>query len=122
VPFQKVGPSRIPDLYMPFELQLSPHLDATRARLADWCRAMGILQEGVWDEDKLRAYDLALCSAGLDPDATPEALDLSACWLAFGTYGDVYYPLVYGHRRDLAAARLTTARSRSPRPTRWNAP
>lgn len=110
VPFQKVGPSRIPDLYMPFELQLSPHLDATRTRLADWCRAMGILQEGVWDEDKLRAYDLALCSAGLDPDATPEALDLSACWLAFGTYGDDYYPLVYGHRRDLAAARLTTAR------------
>ncbi|GHF47352.1 germacradienol/geosmin synthase Cyc2 [Streptomyces griseosporeus] len=110
VPFQKVGPSRIPDFYMPFELQLSPHLDGTRARLADWCRAMGILQEGVWDEDKLRAYDLALCSAGLDPDATREALDLSACWLAFGTYGDDYYPLVYGHRRDLAAARLTTAR------------
>ncbi|MFF9280217.1 germacradienol/geosmin synthase Cyc2 [Streptomyces griseosporeus] len=110
VPFQKVGPSRIPDFHMPFELQLSPHLDGTRARLADWCRAMGILQEGVWDEDKLRAYDLALCSAGLDPDATREALDLSACWLAFGTYGDDYYPLVYGHRRDLAAARLTTAR------------
>ncbi|MGV9275098.1 germacradienol/geosmin synthase Cyc2 [Streptomyces griseosporeus] len=110
VPFQKVGPSRIPDFYMPFELQLSPHLDGARARLADWCRAMGILQEGVWDEDKLRAYDLALCSAGLDPDATREALDLSACWLAFGTYGDDYYPLVYGHRRDLAAARLTTAR------------
>ncbi|MFF9281712.1 germacradienol/geosmin synthase Cyc2 [Streptomyces griseosporeus] len=110
VPFQKVGPSRIPDFHMPFELQLSPHLEGTRARLADWCRAMGILQEGVWDEDKLRAYDLALCSAGLDPDATREALDLSACWLAFGTYGDDYYPLVYGHRRDLAAARLTTAR------------
>ncbi|MEV0975617.1 germacradienol/geosmin synthase Cyc2 [Streptomyces sp. NPDC049915] len=110
VPFQKVGPSRIPDLYMPFPLELSPHLDGTRSRLADWCREIGILSEGVWDEDKLRAYDLALCSAGLDPDATPEALDLSSCWLAFGTYGDDYYPLVYGHRRDLAAARLTTAR------------
>lgn len=109
-PFRKVGPSRIPDLYMPFELRLSPHLDGCRSRLADWCRAMGILQEGVWDEDKLRACDLALCSAGLDPDATPEALDLSARWLAWGTYGDDYYPLVYGHRRDLAAARLTTAR------------
>ncbi|MEU3839598.1 germacradienol/geosmin synthase Cyc2 [Streptomyces sp. NPDC028635] len=110
VPFRKVGPSRIPDLYMPFPLALSPHLDATRVRLADWCRATGILREGVWDEDKLRAYDLALCSAGLDPDATPEALDLSAQWLAWGTYGDDYYPLLYGHRRDLAAARLTTAR------------
>ncbi|MGW5198433.1 germacradienol/geosmin synthase Cyc2 [Streptomyces spiralis] len=110
VPFQKVGPARIPDLYMPYELQLSPHLDTARSRLTAWCHRMGILQEGVWDEDKLAAYDLALCSAGLDPDATPEALDLSARWLAWGTYGDDYYPLVHGHRRDLAAARLTTAR------------
>ncbi|MEU3860313.1 germacradienol/geosmin synthase Cyc2 [Streptomyces sp. NPDC028722] len=110
VPFQEVGPSLVPDLYMPFEVQLSPHLDRSRDHLVDWCRRTGILQEGVWDLDKLAAYDLALCSAGLDPDATPEALDLSAQWLAFGTYGDDYYPLVYGHRRDLAAARLTTAR------------
>ncbi|MFF9804763.1 germacradienol/geosmin synthase Cyc2 [Streptomyces coeruleorubidus] len=110
VPYQKVGPSRIPDIRMPFPLELSPHLDNSRRNLRDWVDRMGILAEGVWDEDKLRAYDLPLCSAGLDPDATPEALDLSAQWLAWGTYGDDYYPLVYGHRRDLAAARLTTAR------------
>ncbi|MFD5743242.1 germacradienol/geosmin synthase Cyc2 [Streptomyces massasporeus] len=110
VPYQKVGPSRIPDIRMPFPLRLSPHLDNARRNLRRWSERMGILAEGVWDEDKLRAYDLALCSAGLDPDATPEALDLSAQWLAWGTYGDDYYPLVYGHRRDLAAARLTTAR------------
>jgi germacradienol/geosmin synthase len=110
VPYQKVGPSQIPDIRMPFPLELSPHLDNSRRQLRDWADRMGILAEGVWDEDKLRAYDLALCSAGLDPDATPEALDLSAQWLAWGTYGDDYYPLVYGHRRDLAAARLTTAR------------
>lgn len=110
VPYQKVGPSRIPDIRMPFPLELSPHVDHARRSLRDWVERMGILAEGVWDEDKLRAYDLALCSAGLDPDATPEALDLSAQWLAWGTYGDDYYPLVYGHRRDLAAARLTTAR------------
>ncbi|MEU6477621.1 germacradienol/geosmin synthase Cyc2 [Streptomyces sp. NPDC047017] len=110
VPYEKVGPSRIPDMCMPYELRLSPHLDRSRRTLLDWCHRMGILAEGVWDEDKLDAYDLALCSAGLDPDATPEALDLSAQWLAFGTYGDDYYPLVYGHRRDLVAARVTTAR------------
>ncbi|MER7897065.1 germacradienol/geosmin synthase Cyc2 [Streptomyces sp. NPDC096046] len=110
VPYQKVGPSRIPDIRMPFPLELSPHLDNARRGLRAWVERMGILAEGVWDEDKLRAYDLPLCSAGLDPDATPEALDLSAQWLAWGTYGDDYYPLVYGHRRDLAAARLTTAR------------
>ncbi|MFG2606148.1 germacradienol/geosmin synthase Cyc2 [Streptomyces sp. NPDC048514] len=110
VPYQKVGPSLLPAFRMPFRLELSPHLDSARRNLLAWTHEVGILEEGVWDEDKLAAYDLALCSAGLDPDATPEALDLSAQWLAFGTYGDDYYPLVYGHRRDLAAARLTTAR------------
>ncbi|MFJ3336489.1 germacradienol/geosmin synthase Cyc2 [Streptomyces sp. NPDC086766] len=110
VPHKRVGPARIPDLYMPYPVELSGHLDGARRRLVEWSHRTGILQEGVWDEDKLAAYDLALCSAGLDPDATPEALDLSAQWLAFGTYGDDYYPLVFGHRRDLAAARLTTAR------------
>lgn len=110
VPFQKVGPSRLPDFHMPFAVEVSPHLAATRGRLTEWMHRMGMLQEGVWDEDKLAAYDLALCSAGIDPDGTPEALDLSARWLAWGTYGDDYYPLVFGHRRDLAAARLTTRR------------
>ncbi|MGY1581317.1 germacradienol/geosmin synthase Cyc2 [Streptomyces sp. MN13] len=109
-PYQKVGPALIPDIRMPYELRLNPGLDGARARLLPWAQRMGILGEGVWDEDKLDAYDLPLCSAGLDPDGSEEALDLSAQWLAWGTYGDDYYPLVFGHRRDLAAARLTTAR------------
>ncbi|MFJ3232022.1 germacradienol/geosmin synthase Cyc2 [Streptomyces sp. NPDC086787] len=110
LPFQKVGPSVLPDFGLPWQVQLAPGLDGARERLSGWVHRMGMLQEGVWDEDKLRAYDLALCSAGIDPDATPEALDLSARWLAWGTYADDYYPLVFGHRRDLAAARLATAR------------
>ncbi|MFG2777063.1 germacradienol/geosmin synthase Cyc2 [Streptomyces prunicolor] len=110
VPFQKVGPSQMPDFYMPFQYELSPHLDGARHRLVDWMHAMGMLEEGVWDEEKLAAADLPLCSAGIDPDATEAALDLSSRWLAWGTYGDDYYPLVYGIRGDLAAARVTTAR------------
>ncbi|WP_030179175.1 germacradienol/geosmin synthase Cyc2 [Streptomyces violaceorubidus] len=110
VPFQKVGPSVIPDIRMPYPLELSPALEGARRHLSEWCARMGILSEGVWDEDKLASCDLALCAAGLDPDATQDQLDLASGWLAFGTYGDDYYPLVYGHRRDLAAARLTTAR------------
>ena len=110
VPYQKVGPSRLPDFYMPFRLTLSPHLDGARYRLTDWMHSMGMLQEGVWDEDKLAAADLPLCAAGIHPDATADALDLSSGWLAWGTYGDDYYPLVFGHRRDLAAARLCTER------------
>ncbi|MER6677986.1 germacradienol/geosmin synthase Cyc2 [Streptomyces sp. NPDC000983] len=110
VPYQKVGPSLLPDFHMPFRVELCPHLPGARQRLTEWSHRMGILAEGVWDEDRLAAADLALCSAGIDPDATPEALDLSAHWLAWGTYGDDYYPLVFGHRHDLAAARLTTRR------------
>ncbi|MFJ7337409.1 germacradienol/geosmin synthase Cyc2 [Streptomyces sp. NPDC101116] len=110
VPHQKVGPSRIPDIRMPFPLRLSPHLGHARRSLRVWADRVGLLAEGVWDEDKLRAYDLALCSAGLDPDATSEALDLSAQWIAWGTYGDDYYPLVFGRRHDLTAARLATTR------------
>ncbi|MCF3120091.1 germacradienol/geosmin synthase [Streptomyces arenae] len=110
VPFQRVGPSRIPDLPMPFEVRLHPGLDAARPRLTAWAHATGILAEGVWDEDKLTAYDVALCSAGMDPDGTAEALDLSARWLAWGTYADDYYPLVFGRRHDLAGARLCTER------------
>ncbi|MET8634008.1 germacradienol/geosmin synthase Cyc2 [Streptomyces sp. NPDC004096] len=116
VPFQQVGPSLIPDFHMPYDVGLSPHLDGARSRLTPWMHRMGMLQEGVWDEDKLAAYDLPLCAAGLDPDATPEALDLSSRWLAWGTYGDDYYPLVFGHRRDLAAARLCTERLSSCMP------
>ncbi|WP_086804183.1 germacradienol/geosmin synthase Cyc2 [Streptomyces caniscabiei] len=110
VPYEKVGPSRLPDFHMPFAVELCPHLDGARARLVPWMHAMGMLGEGVWDEERLAAADLPLCSAGIDPDATAEQLDLSSQWLAWGTYGDDYYPLVFGHRRDLAAARLTTAR------------
>lgn len=110
VPFQKVGPSILPDFLMPFPLRLSPHLDAARHEVTRWCHAMGILQEGVWDEDKLDAYDLPLCAAGIGPDSTPDALDLSSQWLAWGTYGDDYYPLVFGHRRDFAAAKICTER------------
>ncbi|MER7776780.1 germacradienol/geosmin synthase Cyc2 [Streptomyces sp. NPDC096191] len=110
IPFQKVGPSVIPDIRMPYPLELSPALEGSRRHLLAWSHRMGILGEGVWDEDKLASCDLPLCAAGLDPDATQDQLDLASDWLAFGTYGDDYYPLVYGHRRDLAAARLTTAR------------
>ncbi|MFG3365238.1 germacradienol/geosmin synthase Cyc2 [Streptomyces sp. NPDC090032] len=110
VPYQKVGPSLLPDFYMPFRLRLNPGLQEARRRITPWAHAMGILEEGIWDEDKLAAYDLPLCSAGIDPDGGQDALDLSAGWLAWGTYGDDYYPLVFGHRRDLAAARLCTER------------
>ncbi|QNP69517.1 germacradienol/geosmin synthase [Streptomyces roseirectus] len=110
VPYQKVGPSLLPELRMPYEVELSPHLEGARERIVPWMHRMGMLEEGVWDEDKLRVADLPLCSAGIDPDADAQQLDLSSQWLAWGTYADDYYPLVFGKRGDFAGARLTTAR------------
>ncbi|MFI2367784.1 germacradienol/geosmin synthase [Streptomyces sp. NPDC018833] len=106
---QPVGPSRLPEFDLPFALSLSPHLDDARAMSLAWASRMGLLND-IWDEAKLAGFDFALCSAGLDPDATPEELELSAEWLTWGTYGDDYYPLVYGRTRDLAGARLCNER------------
>ncbi|MEU8101213.1 terpene synthase family protein [Streptomyces rubiginosohelvolus] len=117
VPYQHVGPSLLPDFDLPFTTTLSPHLEGARVRLVDWARRMGILeaQPGVpgshiWDEERIRAIDLPLCAAGIHPDATPDGLDLSSGWLAWGTYGDDWFPVVHGRTRDLAGARLANDR------------
>ncbi|MFD9794352.1 germacradienol/geosmin synthase [Streptomyces sp. NPDC059070] len=109
VPFSRVGPSLLPDFDFPFELRLSPHLAHARERSLAWADRTGLLSD-IWDEQKARGYDFALCSAGLDPDATPEELELHAEWLTWGTYADDYYPLVFGRSRDLAGARAAHER------------
>ncbi|MFD6417344.1 germacradienol/geosmin synthase Cyc2 [Streptomyces sp. NPDC060194] len=116
VPFQRVGPTDLPEFLMPFELHLSPHLETARHHLTDWARRVGLLDEGIWDARKLRDFDLPLCAAGLHPDADPAALDRASAWLAWGTYGDDYYPVVFGHARDLPAARLCTERLKACMP------
>ncbi|MFI5758180.1 family 2 encapsulin nanocompartment cargo protein terpene cyclase [Streptomyces sp. NPDC051569] len=117
VPFQRVGPSLLPDFQMPFALTLSPHLDHSREHVVEWSHRMGILEaqpgiptSDVWDEDRLRRIDLPLCSAGIHPDATAEELDLTSDWLTWGTYGDDYFPVVYGYARDLAGAKACNER------------
>jgi germacradienol/geosmin synthase len=113
VPFQPAGGLEFPAMDVPFPLTLSPHLDAARERAAGWAAAMGMLGEGVWDAGKLRAFDLALCSAGIHPDATAEQLDLSTDWLTWGTYGDDYYPVAFGRGSGgagIAAAKAGDAR------------
>ncbi|MCX5207173.1 germacradienol/geosmin synthase [Streptomyces sp. NBC_00237] len=115
--FEKVGHLEIPDLGMPYATRLSPYLDASRENVVVWARAMGILDEvpglpgsGVWNEEKIRAYDLPLCSAGIHPDATLAELDVTSGWLAWGTYGDDLFPLLYGRTLDLAGAKAANDR------------
>jgi germacradienol/geosmin synthase len=110
VPFQPVGDLDRPAMDVPFPLTLSPHLDASREQVVSWAAGLGILGEGVWDEAKLRAFDLALCAAGIHPDATAEQLDLTTGWLTWGTYGDDYYPIAFGRGSDIAAAKACNAR------------
>lgn len=117
VPHTPTGPSLLPDFDMPFQAQLSPHLDGARRRLVEWSRRMGILDPQpevpggrVWDEGLLIDNDLPLCAAGIHPDATADQLDISSGWLAWGTYGDDYYPLRFGRTRDLAGAKVCTER------------
>jgi germacradienol/geosmin synthase len=112
VPYSPVGHLPVPELHMPFSVRTSPHLEAARRHGVEWARAMGMLdpapgtQHGtVWDECLFRGFDFAHCAAMIHPDAGPGQLDLSADWLAWGTYGDDYFPLVFGSTRNLAAAR-----------------
>ncbi len=113
VPFQAVGPLRRPDFYMPFSAQLSPHLDAARDHVVEWARRIGMLdppEPDIWDEDKLVGFDFPLCAAGIHPDATPDQLDLTSQWLTWGTYGDDYYPAVFGPTRNLTGAKASNRR------------
>ena len=118
IPYQQVGWVERAAITMPFETTLSPHLDASRRHTMEWGRRMGMLDPepgypvpgGLWNEDKLAGYDFALCAAGIHPDADQDGLDLSTDWLAWGTYGDDYYPVVFGRGTDMTAARLTTDR------------
>ncbi|GLW12366.1 germacradienol/geosmin synthase [Microtetraspora sp. NBRC 13810] len=117
-PHRPVGHLAVPDLYMPFPIKrISPHLDASRRHAVGWAREMGMFDSvpgveagGVWDERRFTGFDFPYCAALIHPDAGPEQLDLSSDWLCWGTYGDDYFPLVFGRTRNLAAAKLCNER------------
>ncbi|GAA2156290.1 terpene synthase family protein [Kitasatospora kazusensis] len=117
VPFERVGPVDLPEFHMPFTLRLSPHLEESRRHTVQWCGEMGILDDvpgvpgsGIWDERRAAVIDLPLCSAGIHPDASLDELNLTSDWLAWGTYGDDYFPVVFGRTFNLAAARACIER------------
>ncbi|MEU2184149.1 terpene synthase family protein [Streptomyces thermolilacinus] len=120
VPFQRVGPSVLPPVELPFQVTLNAHLEGARERCVAWIAAMGMLDEQpgqpgsrVWSERSAAGYDLPLCAAGLHPHAGADELDVASHWLAWGTYADDLYPVVYGGPRDLAGARAQNERLRA---------
>jgi germacradienol/geosmin synthase len=117
VPFEPVGPTRLPDFYMPFTARRNPSYDAARRHVLDWCRAIGMLDSlpglpgtMIWTEDEFAGEDLASSAAHLQPDAPPEELNLATCWLAWGTYADDYVPLLYRPAGDMPGLKAAIAR------------
>jgi germacradienol/geosmin synthase len=117
VPYQPVGPVKLPKFYMPYSTRQSPHLDAARKDSKAWAREMGMLDTlpgmpgvYIWDDHKFDVADVALCGALINPGASGPELNLTAGWLVWGTYADDYFPALYGHTRDMAGAKAFNAR------------
>jgi germacradienol/geosmin synthase len=114
IPYQPTGTFEMPALYMPFEIRMNPHLEASRAHLKVWAREVGLLDNagGVahWDEAKLVDADYALCAAMCHPEGSPQELDLTSDWFTWGTYFDDDFPMRFAHTRDMAGAKAFIAR------------
>ncbi len=117
VPFQPVGPLKRPEIEMPFPTRTNPHLDSARRQTLQWASRMHMLDSlpglpslAIWTKEQLTGYDFALCAAMIHPDASSPQLDISAEWLTWGTYGDDFFPKVFGRKRDFAGAKLQRER------------
>ena len=117
VPYQPVGPTSLPEFYMPYPCRLNPQLDAARENLVAWSNQIGMLdpapglpRTAAWTEEDLRSFDFALCAAGITPESDPAELDLVSAWLCWGGYGDDLYPAVFGAGRNMAGARAQNRR------------
>ena len=107
----------LPEFYLPFPVRTSPHLDGARRHGTAWAEEMGMFApvpgtpDGeLWNRTMFDGFDFAHCAAMIHPDATPEQLDTSSDWLAWGTYGDDLFPVRYGRTGDLPGARLQNLR------------
>lgn len=114
-PYLPVGPTQLPDFYMPYTARVNGHLERSRRYCLEWAGQMGMLDPppggvGIWDEENLALFDFANCAARIHPDASGPQLDLSAAWLTWGTYGDDYFPAVFGPTRNMAGAKVFNAR------------
>jgi germacradienol/geosmin synthase len=114
-PYPPVGRTGLPDFYMPYTARVNGHLERSRRYCIEWAGQMGMLNPppggvGIWDEENLALFDFANCAARIHPDASGPQLDLSSAWLTWGTYGDDYFPAVFGPTRNMAGAKVFNAR------------
>jgi len=117
IPHDRVSPPQLPAFYMPFAVHVNRHEAEVTRTCAGWCRAMGMLatppglpNAGIWTEQLLEELAIVEAASRIFPDADLPTLDLAAHWLAWGTYVDDYFPRVYGTARNMAGAKIFTAR------------
>jgi germacradienol/geosmin synthase len=115
VPYEKVGPTTLPDFSMPYTARVNVNLERSRQYCIDWARQMGMLAQlpggvGIWDEENLALFDFAVCAARIHPDASGTELDLSSDWATWGTYIDDYFQAIFGPTRNMAGAKIFNAR------------
>lgn len=114
---RRVGHLPLPALPLRYAYRTSPHLDRARRHNRAWAAAMGMLEParpGVpgigWNPASFAGFDFPLCAAMIHPDATPDGLDRSSDWLAWGTYGDDLFPARYGRTGDYPGAQAQQRR------------
>ncbi|MGH3226803.1 MAG: terpene synthase family protein, partial [Streptosporangiaceae bacterium] len=110
LPFAPVGHLIPPPLYLPSRFRTSPHLAAAREHAGRWAGETGFFSEAVWDERQFGGFDFAHCAAMINPDGQAGEIILGTDWLSWGTYGDDFFPLAFGTKRDLAGARACVHR------------
>jgi germacradienol/geosmin synthase len=116
-PYRAVSAVKLPDIYMPFPVKVSPHLEAARKHATEWARRMGMLDAMsggagllLWSEARLVAFDFPLCAAVMHPDVSGPELNVSSEWLTWTTYADDYFTAIYRHTHDMAGAKLFVKR------------
>ncbi len=116
-PYKPVGHVKLPKFYMPFSTTVNPNLDNARKHSKEWARQMGMLESlpgipdaFIWNDHKFDVADVALCGAMIHPNGSEPELNLTACWLVWGTYADDYFPAIYSNQRDLIGAKLFNSR------------
>jgi germacradienol/geosmin synthase len=117
VPYTPVGPTRLPNFYMPFAVVPCPHLEAARRESRRWARRMEMLPRSPglpglygWDDPGFDGADLPLAAALIQPAASGPALELSAEWLIWAAYADDRFQALHGRTGDMAGAKAESAR------------
>ncbi|WP_309114377.1 germacradienol/geosmin synthase [Saccharothrix sp.] len=118
VPFSEVPSVPWPEMRLPFPKSTSPHHQSATDHTVEWSREMGFFDDvpRIWTEEMVRGHDYGLCSAVVNPRGTSDEVHLSALWYTWGTYGDDYYPAVFGRTPDMSGAKALTARLKSLMP------